>query len=687
LLKSTGSRLVQFWIPRWNSMAEEQLRTIGRARELVPSTCSAKNNMNARSGGSNTDSGSSKVHADSAPQESGKELESCNNERDKCENEAELDELLTLVQASRQEHQVYEEDVLRQATLQLAPQLSIDTLGLPVTTASSLWQLLQGGGGGGGGVSSLDATALCTVLATTRRQIAKCAAAAAAAATAAVDQQSTMVSEENESATANTSSSSSLNLLYMKEQILLFALSNGNSNDHVQLIKEREAEQARSQLLIQQQWPPSALENTMRTKTTRRATVGHRISIMKRKRAEMNLGNDDNDHPLVAQNHANSRWRRLENELTESQRANLRALRLQRQARRRAAAQRQGRSPNDDKHNGESPPHSADATATAAFVDSRLGDLTHGDSNNRLLEAATADIATETALVATTTTTVTCPDCETSWTIANQSCTGGETADSSLARHLSQCRGRPSRRSCASRTRRGAASAAAAAPLAVSDPSTKTSNQNDAATINNDDDTDASNDTASTGTDNDFGTSRPIPRSTGTVVTRSSSNRNATRPAIPSTLSVAATTTTTAAAVVPLDDWNAHDYDDRVDDWLELGLDRMKILRERDVDEIAPGAVEYDGGLLIPAWINNRLFAYQRQGLECLWSWHLQKTGGIIGDEMGLVRREQPKVRARTRIHDCHFLFLSHMPFCLLVSGQNCPGGGLSRCGGIVSKA
>jgi hypothetical protein len=633
-----------------------------------------ENDMNASSKSDTTvtttsavsDSLSAQALLDTVPQQKcGKERVTNNTHRAhhrKCENEAvELDQLLTLVQASRQEHQLYEEDVLRQATLQLAPQLSIDTLGLPPTTLSSLWM-------GGVTVSPgrLDPTVLRTVLTTTRRQIAKCTATERATATALLDQQSTMDNEESEKAAATTSSS--LNLLYMKEQILLFALSNGGNHDFVQLSKEREAEQARSQLLIRQTLPNALEHNAMEpAPTVSRRTVGHsRISIMKRKRAEMNVGHDVNE-TNVTQNHANSRVL-LEKELTESQRTNLRALRLQRQARRRAAMQRQD--PNDG-HDCESPPPLSATAATSVMNDNEDSRLHHewamgDDLNHRPAEpqaVMTLDTAAVAAIPATTMMMVTCPDCETNWTITYQ---GDETADLSLARHLSQCRGRPSRRS----TRHGAATAAAVAVAkslaAVSDPNTaKTSDKNDTASMNNDTDTDASNDSASTGTDNDFRTSRQRPRSARAVVTRSSSSRNTTRPAVPSNLSVATmttTTTTTTSAAIPLDDWNAHDYDDRVDDWLEFGLDRMKILRERDVDEVVPGAVEYDGGLLVPAWINNRLFAYQRQGLECLWSWHLQKTGGIIGDEMGLVRPEQPKARAHT--HDCHLLLHSHLPFC-----------------------
>ena len=41
-------------------------------------------------------------------------------------------------------------------------------------------------------------------------------------------------------------------------------------------------------------------------------------------------------------------------------------------------------------------------------------------------------------------------------------------------------------------------------------------------------------------------------------------------------------------------------------------LESMKDMKERDTNEALPGEEEYDGGLIIPAWINDRLFQYQR---------------------------------------------------------------------------
>lgn len=85
-----------------------------------------------------------------------------------------------------------------------------------------------------------------------------------------------------------------------------------------------------------------------------------------------------------------------------------------------------------------------------------------------------------------------------------------------------------------------------------------------------------------------------------------------------------------ASSSPALDDMDEEYYEDRVDDWIENGLSKMKIMTERDKDEISPGADELDGGLIIPAWINDRLFPYQRQGLRWMWELHQQKAGGIM---------------------------------------------------------
>lgn len=85
-----------------------------------------------------------------------------------------------------------------------------------------------------------------------------------------------------------------------------------------------------------------------------------------------------------------------------------------------------------------------------------------------------------------------------------------------------------------------------------------------------------------------------------------------------------------------VDDVDEFDYEDRVDDWIEHGIARMNDMSERDADEVPPGAVVYEGGLEVPAWINDRLFPYQRIGLRWMWELYCVGAGGCVGDEMGL---------------------------------------------------
>lgn len=101
-----------------------------------------------------------------------------------------------------------------------------------------------------------------------------------------------------------------------------------------------------------------------------------------------------------------------------------------------------------------------------------------------------------------------------------------------------------------------------------------------------------------------------------------------------------------SSAPQPVDDWNEEDFEDRVDEWIENGLDRMKTMKEQDADESPPGEVVYDGGLVVPAWINDRLFPYQRTGLQWMWELHRQQSGGVLGDEMGLGKTVQGRFMA-----------------------------------------
>ena len=85
-----------------------------------------------------------------------------------------------------------------------------------------------------------------------------------------------------------------------------------------------------------------------------------------------------------------------------------------------------------------------------------------------------------------------------------------------------------------------------------------------------------------------------------------------------------------------IDDFDEDDYEDRVDDWIVNGIQKMKKMNEQDATEKKPGSVTFPGGLEVPAWVNDRLFGYQRTALRWMWELHLQGAGGIVGDEMGL---------------------------------------------------
>ncbi|CAN4093234.1 unnamed protein product [Withania somnifera] len=57
---------------------------------------------------------------------------------------------------------------------------------------------------------------------------------------------------------------------------------------------------------------------------------------------------------------------------------------------------------------------------------------------------------------------------------------------------------------------------------------------------------------------------------------------------------------------------------------------------KEDIEDVEPPFVELEGGFKIPETIFNRLFDYQKVGVQWLWELHCQRAGGIIGDEMGL---------------------------------------------------
>ena len=92
--------------------------------------------------------------------------------------------------------------------------------------------------------------------------------------------------------------------------------------------------------------------------------------------------------------------------------------------------------------------------------------------------------------------------------------------------------------------------------------------------------------------------------------------------------------------VSSIDDMDDFCYDDRVEDWMEYGISSMRTMEEK-LEEEPPGTEMYEGGLVIPSWMNNRLFGYQRTGLRWMWELHKQGAGGLVGDEMGLGKTVQ----------------------------------------------
>ena len=93
-------------------------------------------------------------------------------------------------------------------------------------------------------------------------------------------------------------------------------------------------------------------------------------------------------------------------------------------------------------------------------------------------------------------------------------------------------------------------------------------------------------------------------------------------------------TPTRLEAPTSIDDMDEFDYEDRIDFWVANGLGLMGSMSERDVSEVPPGSVVYDEQLEVPAWINDRLFPYQRTGVRWMWELYRQGAGGVVGDEV-----------------------------------------------------
>ncbi|XP_067005938.2 DNA excision repair protein ERCC-6 [Anabrus simplex] len=74
-----------------------------------------------------------------------------------------------------------------------------------------------------------------------------------------------------------------------------------------------------------------------------------------------------------------------------------------------------------------------------------------------------------------------------------------------------------------------------------------------------------------------------------------------------------------------IDDGNIEDY-----------LERLKYWEETKTEEETTGDHELEGGYKLPKRLWNKLFNYQKVGVQWMWELNQQRCGGILGDEMGL---------------------------------------------------
>lgn len=74
-----------------------------------------------------------------------------------------------------------------------------------------------------------------------------------------------------------------------------------------------------------------------------------------------------------------------------------------------------------------------------------------------------------------------------------------------------------------------------------------------------------------------------------------------------------------------MDDGNVNDYRKRLAEWSSSSSSHEEVEYH-----------ELDGGFRIPLSIWDRLYDYQKIGVQWMWELRLQRCGGILGDEMGL---------------------------------------------------
>ncbi|GKY94165.1 hypothetical protein MPSEU_000382600 [Mayamaea pseudoterrestris] len=420
-------------------------------------------------------------------------------------------QLLASLNASLHEQDVYEDNVIREATQQLAPTLHVFEHGVvgfpPLHSLAPSFDPRHPER-----YNPADEAHVYAVLSKTRRELQE---------QAAMEQSVDALSHDR---------------LFLKEQMLLSFLTSvaGKSLDELpaSLKQEQQFEQKRSSVAMQQQ----------QRVESERALPRTRVPMMQRTRIKAPSEDD------------------LESDLrvTPEQRERLAQLRLERQNRRQKrmamhVVEIAGSSSEEDEFDDDDDDD-----------EEALGGIDEKKESNSSDDARTTPVAAASA---------TCPQCQA--TIFADETTDIDTV---LAQHLATCQqgGRPLRRS-----RRGEQGSATVQPSMTVEPRPKR------------------------------------------IMKRKQPKRRIKKRKV------------IAPKLNAIDDLEEINYEDRVDDWIDNGLPRMKKMMERDADEAIPGA-HYVDGLYVPAWTNDKLFEYQREGIKWMWGLHQQQVGGVVGDEMGL---------------------------------------------------
>ena len=556
-----------------------------------------------------------------------------NQEQDNNDNEHEL---LASVAASLHEQDAYEEAVIRHATHQWAPTLT--GMGVPPLLA-----LLDAGAATAtASFHSLPHhhwTHVYTILARTRRSSSQLLEQQQQ------QQQQQQTSTTTTTAAATTTTTTTLDRLFLKEQLLLSLLLqvahlSGQEKDLPVCLPEERAREAQRSSLLQQQHhyrsqPPVQMETKMqdahdemkkKKNTPVAAAVAwapsiqyRRRSIMKRKQDEMkkegrtsynnNNNNNNNNHDKNEKDDdddENDDDDRAEE--TKERKEQLQQLRLERKRRRleRQNLWRQWEIVEESEWKDDHARPEAVHPKEQAPTNDKTTLPIHVDDGN---EVVTQPAPSDTASCSLQTSTVSCPLCQQDITVKDPT-----ELDAVLSQHIDQCqRQRGSRRPSRRATRRSYMELNQV-PASQTPPGSMTEATATAAAART-----------------------PIHehKQETSFKARDKKKKLVTAAAATSADDVQESVLSSSKSI---DDLHESSYEDRVDDWIENGLSRMKEMKERDEGDLAPGEEEYPGRLWVPAWVNDRLFGYQRVALQWMWGLHQQEAGGLIGDEMGLGR-------------------------------------------------